>query len=70
MKLNRRIDAYEEELRRNTINIDKSKASINKITTAQTNFKFNKNEFILKEDIYRLKERVNKAFNHLLVLHE
>ena len=70
MKLNRRIDAYEEELRRNTINIDKSKASIHKITTAQTNFKFNKNNFALKEDILRLKENVNRSFNQLLVLHE
>ena len=57
-------------MRRNTINIDKSKASISKITTAQTNFKFNKNEFALKEDILRLKENVNRSFNQLLVLHE
>ena len=41
-----------------------------KLTTAQTNQKFNKHEFVVKEDMFRLKERVNQAFNHLMVLHE
>ena len=32
--------------------------------------KFNKGDFVLKEEIFRLKERVNNAFNHLMKLHE
>ena len=57
-------------MRRNTNTIEKQKALISKLTTAQSNIKFNKNEFVVKDDIYRLKERVNDAFLHLLKLHE
>ena len=36
----------------------------------QTSLKFNKGEFVNKDDLYRLKERCNHAFEQLLKLHE
>ena len=36
----------------------------------QTSFKFNKGELVNKDDLIRLKERINSAFTALLTMHE
>ena len=70
MKQGKMLAAYEEELRRNANTIEKLKMGQHKISTFQTNFKFNKQELVMKDEMMRLKERVNAAFEALLRLHE
>lgn len=70
MKQNRQLSSFDEDIRRNTLAIDKLKASIHKLATAQTNIKFAKSDFVVKEDVVHLKERINHAFSRLLQLHE
>ena len=70
LKQAKQLAAYEEELRRNSHLIEKLRLSQHKITTVQTNLKFNKGEFVGKEEVHRLKERINSGFEQLIRLHE
>jgi len=36
----------------------------------QTSLKFNKQEIVGKDELHRLKDRINSAFEHLIRLHE
>lgn len=57
-------------MRHNSNTIEKLRVGQHKISTIQTNFKFNKAELVSKDEIARLKERINSAFETLIRLHE
>ena len=56
-------------MRKNTQMCERLKDHQHKITTVQTALKFNKSDFISKDELKHVKERINDAFSTLIQMH-
>lgn len=70
MKLSKQLGQTQEENRKQDHYIDKLRHVVSKLNQVSTGVKFQKAEFVHREDLVAVKSQINQAFRTLMALHE
>ena len=70
LKMQKQLQQQEEDIRKSAYYLEKVRGIQSKLSSIATKDKFVKAEYVQKDELRRVKERVNTAFEVFLKLHE